>query len=86
MNRKRRQGGSHPPGFLQQRRVGPVLRPGLLSELELFDVLPISSSIFKAYDIRGVVGKTLDIGIARHIGQAFGTAADAGGGLNRLGC
>jgi phosphomannomutase / phosphoglucomutase len=45
-----------------------------LSELELFDVLSISSSIFKAYDIRGVVGKTLDIGIARHIGLAFGTA------------
>jgi phosphomannomutase/phosphoglucomutase len=34
----------------------------------------IYPSIFKAYDIRGVVGKTLDIGIARQIGQAFGTA------------
>ncbi|WP_151639499.1 phosphomannomutase/phosphoglucomutase, partial [Noviherbaspirillum aerium] len=30
---------------------------------------------FKAYDIRGIVGKTLDIGVARQIGQAFGTAA-----------
>ncbi|OWW18080.1 phosphomannomutase/phosphoglucomutase, partial [Noviherbaspirillum denitrificans] len=37
-------------------------------------MLPISPSIFKAYDIRGIVGKNLDIGIARHIGQAFGTA------------
>jgi len=37
-------------------------------------VLTISPSIFKAYDIRGIVGKTLDIGIARQIGQAFGTA------------
>ncbi|WP_409482633.1 phosphomannomutase/phosphoglucomutase [Noviherbaspirillum sp. ST 5-3] len=35
----------------------------------------LSPSIFKAYDIRGIVGKTLDIGIARQIGQAFGTAA-----------
>ncbi|HYD60630.1 MAG TPA: phosphomannomutase/phosphoglucomutase, partial [Noviherbaspirillum sp.] len=35
----------------------------------------ISQTIFKAYDIRGIVGKTLDIGVARHIGQAFGTAA-----------
>jgi phosphomannomutase / phosphoglucomutase len=35
----------------------------------------ISQSIFKAYDIRGIVGKTLDIGVARQIGQAFGTAA-----------
>ncbi|HJV88146.1 MAG TPA: phosphomannomutase/phosphoglucomutase, partial [Noviherbaspirillum sp.] len=33
-----------------------------------------SPSIFKAYDIRGIVGKTLDIGVARQIGQAFGTA------------
>ena len=38
-------------------------------------MLPISPSIFKAYDIRGIVGKTLDIGVARQIGQAFGTAA-----------
>jgi phosphomannomutase / phosphoglucomutase len=38
-------------------------------------MLPVSQSIFKAYDIRGIVGKTLDIGIARQIGQAFGTAA-----------
>jgi phosphomannomutase/phosphoglucomutase len=35
----------------------------------------LSQSIFKAYDIRGIVGKTLDIGVARQIGQAFGTAA-----------
>ncbi|HJV81882.1 MAG TPA: phosphomannomutase/phosphoglucomutase, partial [Noviherbaspirillum sp.] len=38
-------------------------------------MLTLSQSIFKAYDIRGIVGKTLDIGIARQIGQAFGTAA-----------
>ncbi|WP_460838704.1 phosphomannomutase/phosphoglucomutase [Noviherbaspirillum agri] len=37
-------------------------------------MLTLSPSIFKAYDIRGIVGKTLDIGIARQIGQAFGTA------------
>jgi phosphomannomutase/phosphoglucomutase len=34
----------------------------------------ISPSIFKAYDIRGIVGKTLDAQVARHIGQAFGSA------------
>ncbi|HYD95973.1 MAG TPA: phosphomannomutase/phosphoglucomutase, partial [Noviherbaspirillum sp.] len=38
-------------------------------------MLSLSPSIFKAYDIRGIVGKTLDIGVARQIGQAFGTAA-----------
>jgi phosphomannomutase/phosphoglucomutase len=38
-------------------------------------MLPLSISIFKAYDIRGIVGKTLDAGIARAIGHAFGLAA-----------
>jgi phosphomannomutase/phosphoglucomutase len=35
----------------------------------------LSQSIFKAYDIRGIVGKTLDNDVAGRIGQAFGTAA-----------
>ncbi|ATQ75263.1 phosphomannomutase/phosphoglucomutase [Massilia violaceinigra] len=42
-------------------------------------MLPLSKTIFKAYDIRGVIGSTLDAGIARQIGQAFGTAALAKG-------
>ncbi|WJF89574.1 phosphomannomutase/phosphoglucomutase [Paraburkholderia bonniea] len=40
----------------------------------------ISQSIFKAYDIRGVVGKTLDVATARAIGQAFGSEVRAQGG------
>lgn len=40
----------------------------------------ISPSIFKAYDIRGVVGKTLDAGIARLVGRAFGSEVRAQGG------
>ena len=39
----------------------------------------LSPSIFKAYDIRGIIGKTLDEDIAHLIGQAFGTAALAKG-------
>jgi phosphomannomutase/phosphoglucomutase len=39
----------------------------------------ISSSIFKAYDIRGIVGQTLNADVARQIGQAFGSAALAKG-------
>ncbi|AMR79521.1 phosphomannomutase/phosphoglucomutase [Cupriavidus nantongensis] len=35
----------------------------------------VDSSIFKAYDIRGIVGKTLTRDIARRIGLAFGSAA-----------
>ncbi|MBV8666491.1 MAG: phosphomannomutase/phosphoglucomutase [Burkholderiaceae bacterium] len=38
-------------------------------------MLTLSPSIFKAYDIRGVIGKTLDASVARKIGHAFGTAA-----------
>ena len=32
-------------------------------------------SIFKAYDIRGIVGKTLTVDVARAVGQALGTLA-----------
>ncbi|HSX61052.1 MAG TPA: phosphomannomutase/phosphoglucomutase [Tahibacter sp.] len=35
--------------------------------------LPLDRSIFRAYDIRGVVGKTLDRDIARQIGRAIGS-------------
>jgi phosphomannomutase / phosphoglucomutase len=42
-------------------------------------MLPLSKTIFKAYDIRGVIGKTLDAGVAHKIGQAFGTAMLAKG-------
>ncbi|SDV47809.1 phosphomannomutase/phosphoglucomutase [Chitinasiproducens palmae] len=40
----------------------------------------ISNSIFKAYDIRGVVGKTLDADVARSIGRAFGSEVREQGG------
>ncbi len=39
----------------------------------------ISKSIFKAYDIRGIVGKTLNTNVAMQIGQAFGSAVLAKG-------
>ncbi|MFM0308327.1 phosphomannomutase/phosphoglucomutase [Paraburkholderia sp. RL17-383-BIF-A] len=42
--------------------------------------LQISKSIFKAYDIRGVIGKTLDADAARSIGRAFGSEVRARGG------
>jgi len=38
-----------------------------------------SISIFKAYDIRGIVGQTLNAEVAKQIGQAFGSAAQAKG-------
>ncbi len=42
-------------------------------------MLKLSPSIFKAYDIRGIVGTTLDASVAHKIGQAFGSAVRAKG-------
>jgi phosphomannomutase/phosphoglucomutase len=42
-------------------------------------MVSLSKTIFKAYDIRGVIGSTLDAGVAKSIGQAFGRAALAKG-------
>ncbi len=39
----------------------------------------LTPGIFKAYDIRGVLGKTLDAAIAKQIGQSFGSTALARG-------
>jgi phosphomannomutase len=39
--------------------------------------MQISPSIFKAYDIRGIVPSTLNAGVALGLGRAFGTAARA---------
>ena len=39
----------------------------------------IDPSVFKAYDIRGVVGKTIDEEFAEHLGRAFGSEAVAAG-------
>ena len=38
-----------------------------------FPKVPLVRSIFRAYDIRGIVGTNLDAGIARLIGEAIGT-------------
>ncbi|MDP3843879.1 MAG: phosphomannomutase/phosphoglucomutase [Oxalobacteraceae bacterium] len=42
-------------------------------------MLTLSKTIFKAYDIRGIVGKTLDAAIAHQIGHAFGSAVRSKG-------
>ena len=39
----------------------------------------VTASNFKAYDIRGVVGKTIDETFAEHLGRAFGSQAVAAG-------
>ena len=42
-------------------------------------MLTLSQSIFKAYDIRGIIDSTLDADVARDIGRAFGSAVRAKG-------
>ncbi|WP_374591472.1 phosphomannomutase/phosphoglucomutase [Aquabacterium sp.] len=37
--------------------------------------MQVAASIFKAYDIRGIVGQTLNEVVAEHLGRAFGTEA-----------
>jgi phosphomannomutase len=41
--------------------------------------MKVAESIFKAYDIRGIVGQTIDETFAEHLGRAFGTEAVAAG-------
>ena len=41
--------------------------------------MQVQPSVFKAYDIRGVVGKTIDETFAEHLGRAFGSEAVAAG-------
>jgi phosphomannomutase len=37
--------------------------------------MKVTASVFKAYDIRGIVGQTIDARFARHLGRAFGSQA-----------
>jgi len=41
--------------------------------------MQVSASAFKAYDIRGIVGQTIDATFAEHLGRAFGSEAVAAG-------
>ncbi|MDO9071809.1 MAG: phosphomannomutase/phosphoglucomutase, partial [Rubrivivax sp.] len=41
--------------------------------------MQIDPTIFKAYDIRGVVGRNVDTTFAEHLGRAFGSEALAAG-------
>ena len=41
--------------------------------------MQVHASIFKAYDIRGIVGQTIDETFAEHLGRAFGSEALAEG-------
>ncbi len=57
------------PHDLQQRPAPPRR----LGDKRETNPLELNSEIFRAYDIRGIVGKTLDVNVARQIGQAVGS-------------
>ncbi|UGB45536.1 phosphomannomutase/phosphoglucomutase [Frateuria edaphi] len=50
----------------------PVVRPGAMPPAES-PADAVDPSIFRAYDVRGVVGKTLTARVARLLGQSIGT-------------
>ncbi len=41
--------------------------------------MQVDPSVFKAYDIRGIVGRSIDEDFAEHLGRAFGSEAVAAG-------
>ena len=41
--------------------------------------MQVDPSVFKAYDIRGIVGRSIDEVFAEHLGRAFGSEAVAAG-------
>ncbi len=51
----------------------PEAKPVQVKESAKPAAVAISRDIFRAYDIRGVVGSSLDVGVARLIGQAIGS-------------
>ncbi len=57
----------------KERPAGAV--PRASDEEEPVSAAQVPASIFRAYDIRGVVGETLDAGVARWIGRAVGSEA-----------
>jgi phosphomannomutase/phosphoglucomutase len=60
-----------------KRQPKPVVKPEAASTAAApaqHDEAVLDRGIFRAYDIRGVVGKTLSAGIARQLGRAIGSA------------
>lgn len=61
------------PHELQQR---PAPRSSNMKRIDQErNTVELSGGIFRAYDIRGIVGETLDAEVARQIGQAVGSLA-----------
>ena len=59
--------------------AGTIPKVGPRGIFLLADPMQLTPSIFKAYDIRGVVPSTLNEAVAEALGKAFGTRALAEG-------
>jgi len=57
-----------------QKKAAPAAAPAV-KPVATEESVAVDRSIFRAYDIRGVVGKTLTSGVARMIGRAIGSEA-----------
>ncbi len=63
-----------PPSRKSEANVKPVVKQTAAADTEApADPIP-ERGIFRAYDIRGVVGQTLSAGVARQLGRAIGSA------------
>ncbi len=60
-----------PPSETETRQDMEPIKPDFVQESSV----ALDGSIFRAYDIRGVIGKTLDAGVAVQIGRAIGSLA-----------
>lgn len=61
--------------------LGVTLENPTLSQQKKPALVELQESIFRAYDIRGIIGETLDADVARRVGQVVGSLAreqDAG--------
>ena len=60
-------------GLIDLPNLGFNLEKASMPHRKNLPAVELVESIFKAYDIRGIVGKTLDIHVARQVGQVVGT-------------
>ena len=62
-------------GVIELPDLGFKLEKPSMPSKKSTPAVELDKSIFRAYDIRGIVGETLDADIARQVGQVVGTLA-----------
>jgi phosphomannomutase/phosphoglucomutase len=62
-------------GVVELPDLGFNLEKANMPHKKVLPPVELTESIFRAYDIRGIVGKTLDADVARQVGQVIGSLA-----------